>query len=269
MQSPDPPQNTTATLQPLAAREQEKMHRQQNSAAREKEKMHRQLNSATREQEKVHRQLNSAAREQEKMHRQLNSAAREQEKMHRQLNSARQYILLDSVKTMQSPDPPQNTTATLQPLDDVLAAAQRVAKLRNIAMLIDLKSLIRLLTELLFPAPNPVAFADDDYRPDRPQVMEFMDDDALVVKIERLQNSCDRLMREFADKLAAADHTSVAIMVGDMVYTHLRAGFLTEARKMFTALVALSPQARQGSTLPPDTEIELRSLCASLGPAYQ
>ena len=182
---------------------------------------------------------------------------------------AGQYILPDQLKTMQPPEPPQNTTATLQPLKVVFAAAQRAAKLKNIAMLIDHKALIRLLTELLFPAPNPVAFADDDYLPDRPQTMEFMDDDALVVKIERLQNSCYRLMTEFAEKLAAADHTSVAIMVGDMVYTHLRAGFLTEARKMFTALVALSPQARQGSTLPPDTEIELRSLCASLGPAYQ
>ena len=175
----------------------------------------------------------------------------------------------DSLKTMQPPEPPQNTTATLQPLKVVFAAAQRAAKLKNIAILIDHKALIRLLTELLFPEPNTVVFEDDNYRDDRPQAMESMDDGELVVKIERLQNSCDRLMLEFADKLAAADHTSVAIMVGDLVYTHLRAGFLTEARKMFTALVALSPQARQGSTLPPDIEIELRSLCASLGPTYQ
>lgn len=136
-------------------------------------------------------------------------------------------------------------------------------------MLIDHRALITLLTELLFPAPNTLAFADDDYRPDRAQATESMDGDQLVVKIERLQNSCDRLMTEFGEKLAAEDHTSVAIMVGDLVYTHLRAGFLTEARKMFTALIALSPQARQGSTLPPDIEIEIRSQCASIGPTYQ
>ena len=170
---------------------------------------------------------------------------------------------------MQSPDPPQNTTTILQPLDAVIAAAQRLAKLRNIAMLIDQRALLILVTELLFPAPNTLTLSDDDYRPDHVQATEFMDGDQLVAKIKRLQESCDRRMGEFKEKLAAANHTSVTIMVGNLVYTLLRAGCLTEAREMFTALIALSPQSRQGYTLPPGIEIEIRSQCASIGLTYK
>ena len=76
-------------------------------------------------------------------------------------------------------------------------------------------------------------------------------------------------MQEFEDELRTTDRTGVAVVVGDLVHTLLRAGSFIEAREVFTVMIALSPQARQGPTLPPDVEIELRSLCASLGPTNQ
>ena len=72
-------------------------------------------------------------------------------------------------------------------------------------------------------------------------------------------------MQQFDGELRTTARTNVAVVVGDLVHTLLRAGSIIEAREVFTALVALSPQARQGPTLPPDVEIELKSLCTSLG----